>query len=110
MRKAEVALRLSEFEVPPIDDCLIIGKRAAVGAEGARRMVEAVAPGQYELIKVDHPSVEAVMVRASLLKTLPQERLVSLLVEEFERSATDRVALKARIHVVIHVMRELELG
>lgn len=109
-RKAELTLRLSEFEVPPLDDCLIIGKRAVIGAEGARRMAEAVAPGQYELLKVNHPAVEAVVVRASLLKALPQDRLVSLLVEEFARSATDRLALKARIHVVIHVRRGLELA
>ena len=30
-RRAEFTFRLSEFEVPPVEDCLIIGRRAAIG-------------------------------------------------------------------------------
>lgn len=108
-RTAEVTLRLAEFEVPPIHDCLVVGKHAAVGPEGARRMVEAVSPGQYELIRVDHPDAEAVVVRKSLLRLLPEEKLVALLLEEFSRVGNARMAFKVQVQVVVQVTRELEL-
>ena len=108
-RTAEVTLRLSEFEVPPVHDCLVIGKHAAVGPEGARRMVEAVAPGQYEMIRVDHPDAEAVVVRKALLRLLPQEKLIPLLLEEFSRVGNDRTAFKVQVQVVVEVTREVQL-
>ncbi|MEW6046126.1 MAG: hypothetical protein AB1609_06560 [Bacillota bacterium] len=108
-RAAEVTLRLSEFDVPPIHDCLVVGKRAAVGPEGARRMVEAVSPGQYELIRVEHPDAEAVVVRKSLLRLLPEDKLVPMLLDEFSRVGNDRLAFKVQVQVVLQVTRELEL-
>ena len=108
-RTAEVTLRLAEFEVPPVHDCLVIGKHAPVGPEGARRMVEAVSPGQYELIRVDHPDAEAIVVRKSLLRLLPEEKLVSLLLDEFSRVGNDRMAFKVQVRVVVEVTREVQL-
>ena len=109
-RKAEITLRLSEFEVPPIHDCLIIGRQAPVGSEGVRRMMEAVSPGQFEVIKLEHPEVEALVVRKSLLKMLPVQRLAELLTEEFSRLSTARSAMKVQAQVVVEVSRELDLA
>jgi hypothetical protein len=43
-RKATLSLKISEFEVPPMQDLLIIGKKAPVGTEAVRRMAEALSP------------------------------------------------------------------
>lgn len=72
-------------------------------------MVEAVSPGQYELIRVEHPDAEAVVVRKSLLRLLPEDKLVPMLLDEFSRVGNDRLAFKVQVQVVLQVTRELEL-
>ena len=109
-RRAEVFLQLTEFEVPPVQDCLILGKRAPIGAEAARLMIESVSPDQFHVIRVDHPAVEAIVIRKSLLKAIPQERLVALVLDEAQRLLTDCMALKAQIKVTVHATREVPLG
>lgn len=109
-RRAEVLLQLTEFDIPPVQDCLILGKRAPIGTEAARLMIESVAPGQFEVVRVEHPTIEAVIVRKAILKAIPQERLVGLVIEEAEKMLSDFMALKARIHVTVHAAREVHLG
>lgn len=58
-KKAEITMRMSEFEMPPVQDALIVGKRAPIGPEAARRMVDILSPNQYEIVKVDHKCAEA---------------------------------------------------
>ncbi len=72
-KKAEVIIRLSEFEIPPMQDVLIVGKRAPIGPEAARKMVDILSPEQYEIVKIEHPIVEAVVIRKSLLSMISRE-------------------------------------
>ena len=109
-RRAEVFLKLAEFEIPPIQDCLILGKRAPIGPEAARLMIESVAPNEFHVVRVDHPEIEAVVIRKSLLKVISQERLVALVLEEAQRVLTEGMALKAQIQVTVHSAREVHLG
>lgn len=109
-RKLELTLRLSTFEVPPIQDALVIGREAPVGIEGARRMVDAITPGQFEVLKLEHPDVEAVVIRKNLLKCIPGQRLADLLAGEFARLATPQMILKVQIHIVGQVSLEMNLA
>lgn len=109
-RRAEVFLQLTEFEIPPIQDCLVLGKRAPIGTEAARLMIESVSPNQFQVVRVDHPTIEAVIIRKALLKAISQEKLVGLVLEEAEKILSDFMALKVRIHVTVHAAREVHLG
>lgn len=108
-RKGEIALRLSEFEFPPMQDVLLVGRRAPIGPEAVRRMVDALSPEQYEIIRLDHPLFEAVVVKKSLLRLLPRETLLPIILEEGERVATENTIVKVQVNVVIHVSRVVEL-
>lgn len=94
---------VSEFEVPPMQDLLLVGKRAPIGPEAVRRMVEAISPQQYEIIRLDHDIFEAVVLKKSLLKLFPQEKLLPIVLEEGARIATENTVLKAQVKVVIQV-------
>lgn len=108
-RKAEVAIKLSEFEIPPMQDVLLVGKGAPVAPEAIRRMVDAVSPEQYEVVQVDHEIFEAVVVKKSLLKLLPKEKLLPIIIEEGKRIADDRMVIKAQVKVSIEVTRLVTL-
>lgn len=108
-RKAEVIIRLSEFEMPPMQDVLIVGRNAPIGPEAARRMVDALSPEQYEIISVHQDAVEALVVRKKLLSIFPQERLVPLILEESAGIALETSVIKAQVSIDIIITRKVDL-
>lgn len=108
-KKAEITMRMSEFEMPPMQDVLIVGRRAPIGPEAARRMVDILSPDQYEIVKVDHPAIEAMVVRKALFSMLPKEKLVEVLIEEGERVANESIIVKAQVNIVLQVSKAIDL-
>ncbi|MEW6726142.1 hypothetical protein ACP3TJ_03430 [Desulforudis sp. 1088] len=108
-RRGEIVLKLSEFEFPPMRDVLLVGRKAPIGPEAVRRMVDALSPEQYEIIRLQHPLFEAVVVKKSLLKILPEEKLLPIILEEGERVAAENTIVKVQVDVVIYVSRAVEL-
>ncbi len=108
-KKAEITMRMSEFEIPPMQDVLIVGKRAPIGPEAARRMVDILSPDQYEIIRIDHDAIEAMVVRKSLFNMLPQEKLITLLLEEGGKVANQSTIVKAQINIVLQVSKSIDL-
>jgi len=108
-RIAEISIRLSEFEIPPMQDILLVGKRAPIGPEAAKRMVDALSPEQYEVISIDEGPLEAMVVRKTLLKLIPPEKLLTIVLEEGLKIATEYTVIKAQINVVVIVKRKIDL-
>ncbi|MDB5055457.1 MAG: hypothetical protein JWM44_3507 [Bacilli bacterium] len=107
-RKAKLSLKISEFEVPPMQDLLIIGKNAPIGAEAVRRMAQALSPEQFLIIKIDHPKIEAVLIRQSLIQMLDQDVLVGIILEEAERLISDNMVLRSELKIEVTVQREVQ--
>ncbi|MEW8959980.1 MAG: hypothetical protein AB2448_12925 [Moorella sp. (in: firmicutes)] len=108
-RKADINIKLSEFEIPPMQDILLVGKRAPIGPEAVRRMVDAVSPEQYEIVRLNHEVFEAVVVKKSLLRLLPKEKLLPVVVEEGTRIADEGMVVKAQINITIHISRTVDI-
>ncbi|TEB13454.1 hypothetical protein [Pelotomaculum propionicicum] len=108
-RRAHISIRLSEFEIPPIQDVLLIGRRAPIGPEAIQRMIDVLSPEQYEIFKVEEGSFEAVVFRKSLSKMLTREKLLSIILEEGCKVASETSVLKARINIVLAINIEVEL-
>lgn len=108
-RKAEIHMRLTEFEMPPMQDVLIVGKKAPIGPEAARRMADILSPDQYEIVKVEHALVEAVVIRKSLLSMIQREKLVALILEEGEKIANEKMIIKAQLQITLQVIKSVEL-
>jgi hypothetical protein len=107
-RKAKLFFKISEFEVPPMQDLLVIGKKAPVGPEAARRMAEAVSPDQFTILRIDHPKVEAVLIKKSLIEQLDQEVLLQTILEEADHLLDDTMVLRSELRVSLTVEREVE--
>jgi hypothetical protein len=108
-RKAQLNIRLSEFEIPPVQDVLLVGTRAPIGPEAVRRMVDSMSPEQYEIIYLDHSLFEAMVVKKSLLKQIAKDKLLPIIIEEGERIATAEAVIKVQVNVIIEVNRGIEL-
>jgi len=108
-RTAHVTVRLSEFEIPPMQDVLLVGRRAPIGPEAARRMVDALSPEQYEVIPIEEGPIEAIVVRKSLLKLIPKEKIIPFILEEGLKITTEHTVIRAQVNVVITVNKAIEL-
>lgn len=102
-------MRMTEFEMPPMQDVLIVGKRAPIGPEAARRMVDILSPDQYAIIKVDHAVIEAVVIRKSLLSMIQQDTLVAVVIDEGEKIINEKMIVKVQIQITLQVHKTVEL-
>lgn len=109
IRKAVINLRLSEFEFPPMQDVLLIGKKSPIGSESARRMSDALSPGQYEIVDLEHALFEAVIVKKALLTIIPRDTLLNIVLEEGSRIASNNMVIKVNVNVVINVNKVVDL-
>lgn len=105
-----LSLKISEFEMPPMQDLLIIGRRAPIGPEAVRRMAEALSPDQFSIVRVDHPKIEAVLVRTSLLQMLDEQVLMGIIIQEAENLINDTMVLRSELKVAVSVQREVDLS
>lgn len=109
-RKAHITLELTPFMPPPAGEALVIGKNCPYGPDGAKRMLELVAPGDFEFIRVDNPVIEAVLVRSFLFKRMDRDQLVQAIVEEAEPVMCDACALSVKCGVTISVQRRIDIS
>ncbi len=109
-RRAMLSLKFSEFEMPPMQDLLIIGKRAPIGPEAVRRMAEALSPEQFSVIKIDHPKIEAVLIRNSLLQMMDEQVLLGIIMEETENMISDTMVIRSELKVEVLVHREVDMS
>ncbi|MCD5406789.1 MAG: hypothetical protein LRZ99_03745 [Desulfotomaculum sp.] len=109
VRKAEINMNLSEFEIPPIWEVLLIGKKAPIGPAAAKQMVDVLSPEQYEVRSLEHPIFEALVIKKTIIKMLPFEKLLPAILEEGERIANENILLKIKLNINIQVNKEIDL-
>jgi hypothetical protein len=100
-RKINLELRLTQYYLPPLDNALIIGRRAAIGANSVSRAFEELSPGTFRLIPVEHHVAEAVLVRASDLRKLPEAELIRLLLSQADQIMDETDTLHVKLHFEI---------
>ncbi|SFR07235.1 hypothetical protein [Desulfoscipio geothermicus] len=108
-RKANIQMRFSDFDLPPMQDVLLIGKRAPIGPEAVRRMVDALAPGQYEVIPVENSQIEAMAVKSSLFNWMSRDTLINTILEEGIKLVNDKSIIKATLEITISIYKEVDV-
>jgi len=107
--KFTIHTKFSQFSLPPVRDALIVGKKTPIGPRALYQSIETMSPKQYELIEVNHSSIEAVIVRCSDLRKLPQEKLIRLLIETAERIMDETDCLRVDIEIEVWRTQEVEV-
>lgn len=105
-RKASLRLRFSAAMLPPVRDALVLGHRAPVGESAVVRAMEAISPGEFELVEVDHPVIEALLIRRRDLRKVPKEVLVA----EIVTHAAPLMDAEDALHVTLDLEVEVSVG
>ena len=106
-KEAFASMELSTFHIPPCGEILVLGKRAPVGPEGAKRMLDSVSPGQFEVIKVEDAMVEAILIKAYLFKRADKKALIAAVLEEASAIMSEDCMLRIKCDVLVSVKRAL---
>ena len=72
-------------------------------------MADIISPNQYEVIKVQHPTVEAVVIRKALMQMVNRDRLISIILEEGGKVANEATILKVQLNIALCVSKTVEL-
>lgn len=96
-----VQMQIAIFKIPPCEDALVIGKKALIGKKAAKKMLDTCAPDQFELVEVDDPVIEALLVKKECCKLVGRERLVQVILEEvaplMEATGILQISLDAKL-------------
>lgn len=108
-RKIEVNLKLSEFKIPPIQKALVIGRKAPIGVEVARKIANATSSEQYEVIPLKDDIIEAIVIEKSAFKTISKKILISTIIEESKKIMTDRNIIRIDFDITVTIKRIIDL-
>ncbi len=107
-KKARINIELTTFEIPPSGDILVLGKRCPIGVQAAKRMLDAVAPNQFELIQMEDEIIEGILVKKHLFLRTEKESLIKTVVEEAKAIMGTDCMIKIKCEVTVIVSKEIQ--
>lgn len=107
--RVDLSIRISRFNLPPVQSALVVGKRAGIGSQAFANALEEMMPGQFERFSVDHPVIEAVLLRAAHLRRVPADRLIPVILRHAETVMSEVDMLHFEITIELLVSERLEL-
>lgn len=101
--KNTISARITEYEIPPIRDALILGREAPIGCHAVRRALSLLVKSPFAHIELDDDIIADVLIRESLLRRLPQEQLVSFVLEHIKPMMGVDEVLQLNLEVEVNV-------
>lgn len=102
-----VRLRLKQFEIPPITDALVLGRKAPIGSEAMRRALVLLHVHQFEHIDVEDDVIDNVIVRENVLNKIPKEKLIPLLLRRVKPIMTPEEVIHVDLDTEIFIEEQL---
>ena len=87
--RIDLTMRISRFNLPPVQSALVVGKRAGIGSRAIGKALDEMMPKQFECVDVQHPLIEAVIVRTAHLRRVPPEKLIAVILRNAESVMSD---------------------
>ncbi|RKY48305.1 MAG: hypothetical protein DRP88_02515 [Candidatus Neomarinimicrobiota bacterium] len=106
---ASIDFTISRFNLPPVGDALIVGKRTPIGPKALMNAINEMTPNLYKLINVDHPYIEAVIIKKSSLRKVDEGKLVPRIIKNVEKFMDETDSLHVAIDIKIYVKEEIQL-
>ena len=107
--RIQLTMEISRFRLPPVESALVVGKRAGIGPKAMEKALAEMVPGAFVLVAVEHPIVEAVIVRVSHLRRVPQEKLIPLILRNCESLMDETDMLHFELDIRVRTTAEIDL-
>ena len=68
--------------MPPFQDILLLGRKCPHGKIGVSQCLNLLAPDAFEMVEIDNPTVEAMLISKRILKRMPAKNIIDILKEK----------------------------
>ena len=107
-KTSRLAMQMMRYDLPPSGEALICGKRCHIGTNAAKRMLDAVAPGQFEYITVENDDViESIFFKKILLTMADKDSLTAAILEEAKPIMSPSCMISVKCDITVCVAREI---
>jgi hypothetical protein len=98
-----VSVRIGEFVFPPVTDGLVLGKDSPIDFAAITRALSLLIVDHMQSIEVDDDIISHIIVRRGILRRVPQDRLVSFVLQRVKphMSAQEILHLEIKVEVLI---------
>ena len=98
-----VRLRARKFDVPPIRDCLVIGRKSPIGRVAMSKALKLLRSDLFDELNSDDNVVSDILVRSDILRMLPKEKLIDLILRRVKplMGETEIIHLEIDVEVVL---------
>ena len=96
-----VRLRARKFDVPPFRDCLVIGRKSPIGCVAIKKALKLLRGNSFHDLHPDDDVVSDILVRADILRMLPKEKLIDLILRRIKPLMGDSEIIHLEIDVEI---------
>ena len=100
-------MRVRGLEIPPIKDGLVIGKKAAIGADAMLRTLSIMTHEDFERLHLDDDLIEDVIIKTSVLRKTGRNRLIKFIMNNLKPVMTPTELLMMDIYVEL-IIEETE--
>jgi len=101
-------VQIREFKIPPVQDALVLGRKAAIGCHAIRKALHLLMAAPFVHIELDDEVVSDLIVRDTVLRRFPRDQLVTFVLERIKPlmkaeeilhlEVQAEIALTTRIH------------
>ena len=106
-KKAMLDMELSTFIIPPAGEVLVLGKCAAIGPQAAKRMLDTVAPDQFELIQPEDEVIDGILVKKYLFLRADRDSLIKAILEESRAIMSGQCMISIKCDIAVSIKREI---
>jgi hypothetical protein len=108
-RHVTVSLRITRFELPPVATALVVGRKSPIGSNALEKALAEIMPGAFCRVEVEHPVIEAVIMRETIARQISRDKLIQLFVRHAEDMMDETEALRVACDLVINSTEDLEV-
>jgi len=77
-----ISMSVENITLPPFRDIVILAKKCPQGKIGLSKCFNFLAPGEFEVVELDHSEIEALLINKKLSKRIPLATIINLLEEK----------------------------
>lgn len=107
--RISLTMEIARFHLPPVESALVVGKRAGIGPRAMEKALAEMVPDAFALITVEHPVIEAVLIRRAHLRRVPEEKLIPLILRQCENLMDESDMLHFELDIRVRTTEEIEL-
>lgn len=104
--KYSVNLSFEEIKLPAFQDILVLAKNSPHGVIGISKSFELLAPNGFEIIKIEHDIVEALLINKRILAKISSERILKILKDKVFNFISEGEILKVDFKVIVSCVIE----